>query len=161
MDDQGEEADRVEINSERIQPYTNESIHTFVRNFIDLSRRCNLNQQYTEEILTFIKSIVPSPNISSIDVTQLFIELGIDEHIFKKRPVCPHCRVHVIRSNGPCAECETVDEAKPNSVYDIDVQITVFFSSLRRLSPLIEVYRNPLEASDSSLRSNTIPLSRL
>jgi hypothetical protein len=104
---------------------------------------------------------VPAPNISSIDVTQLFLEIGIDEHVFKKRAMCPHCRVHVISSNGPCVECETVDEAKQNFVYDTDVQITVFLSSPRRLSHLIEVSRNPFKASGSSIQGSEIPLSRL
>ncbi len=159
-DEQGEEADRVQINSERIHPYTNVSIHTFARNFIDLSRRSNLNKERTQEFLTFIKSVVPEPNRLPTNVTQLYQELGVNEQLFKKRAVCRQCQVHVITADRPCVECEKVDKRKQNFVYDVDVRM-VFLSTLRRLSPLIEDYRKSFEAPNSSLCNNDIPFSRL
>ena len=123
----------MQINSERIHPYTNVSIHTFARNFIDLSRRSNLNKEHTQEFLTFIKSIVPEPNILPTNVTQLYQELGVNEHLFKKRIVYRQCQVHVIIADGSWVECEKVDKRKQNFVYDIDVR--------RCFCQLSDVYR--------------------
>ena len=71
-----------------------------------------------------------------------------------------NCQVDIILSSSKCPRCENIDQTRQCFVYDIDIQ-TVLSSTLRRLSPIIEDYRNSNQTLDNRSVTSDIPFGRL
>jgi hypothetical protein len=150
----------LEINHENLHYYTDISTKEFCSKLLTLLRNSNTCKKHASHLLSFISSILPTPNNVPKKIEGLLKILEIENNIFKKYILCTNCNDYVSLNNKFCFKCSSNDAKTLAFIYDMNIEEYIRKVYIR-LKIEIEQYRNQLRSMNDENQTNDIGFNSL
>ncbi|CAF4860361.1 unnamed protein product, partial [Rotaria sp. Silwood1] len=151
----------VEINQENLlHYYTNISTKEFCSKLLTLLRNSNTCKSHANHLLSFISSILPTPNNVPKTMKNLLNQLEIENNNFKKYILCTSCNDYVSLEKKICFKCSSNDSKTFAFIYDMNIEEYIRNIYIR-LKIEIDQYRNQLRLMNDKDKTNDIGFNNL
>jgi hypothetical protein len=140
--------------------YTNISTEEFCSKLLTLLRNSNTCKSHTNRLLSFMGSILPTPNNVPKNIEDLLEKLEIKNNTFKKYMLCTNCNDHISFTKQFCSKCSSNDTKSFAIVYDMNVEDYIK-KIYTRLKIEIDEYRNQLRTMNDKDKTNDIGFNNL
>lgn len=148
-----DEVEKVSIDSleNELHPFTHMSIKETMSEFLQILRRSQISKKESENLLSFIRSILPFPNQMPKNRNTLLERIGVTDY-FSKRTICILCEKEFSNDQHLC--WKSIKTEKKNIAYIFDTDIHGLLSNVvLRLSSEIEEYKRLILNSNSNSKS--------
>ncbi|CAF1314464.1 unnamed protein product [Adineta ricciae] len=144
------------INTEDVlHSYTHISTKEFSSKLLTLLRSSNTCKSQANRFLSFISSILPSPNNAPKTMDDLLQQLDIENNIFKKCMLCTSCNEYISLRKMFCSKCLSTDARNFAFVYDMNIEEYIKKVYVR-FRVEIDEYRNQLFLRQDMEKTNDI-----
>jgi len=131
-----------EDDNERLHPYTNMTTSHACKQLLYLFRCSQINKFQTRRFLTFIESILPTPNCFPNTMKEILTKLNV-ETCFDKRVICSLCGTTLDSKKQKCLLCPGFE--KKHMIFIYDTHFTRILTSITtRLSKDILNYKEKI-----------------
>ena len=146
-------------DDDEVHDHTSISTKSYCLELVNVFRDANICKSHAERFISLIRSILPIPNRFPSTIAELLTLLNIED-LFIRRSVCLGCGMDLGYNEKKCSKCGTFDEKQKADIYDVDLK-KIFTSLLKRLSSIIEQYKEKIHQGVDTERTNDIPFGRL
>ncbi|CAF1241007.1 unnamed protein product [Rotaria sordida] len=151
----------LEIIHENLLHYhTDISTKEFCSKLLTLLRNSNTCKLHANRLLSFISSILPTPNNVPNSMEDLLNQLEIENNIFKKYLLCTTCNAYVSLKKKFCFKCSSNDSKTFAFIYDMNIEEYIRNIYIR-LKIEIDQYRNQLRLMNDKNKTNDIGFNNL
>ena len=118
-EDTFEENSNIVIHKILLHKYTNVSLQDASIDFLQLIRRFQISKTNANELLSFIKRLLPCPNTASSKMNHLLNHLNMFNYFTRK--ICILCRKGLQRYQTKCDDCLMADDKHVAHIPDTDI----------------------------------------
>ncbi|CAF4598965.1 unnamed protein product, partial [Rotaria magnacalcarata] len=136
--------------------YTNVSTKYYCTDLLNYLRAADISKSHSTHLTTLIKSILPTPNHLPATMDDLLLFMNID-NLFSRRSICLICKGDLEYKQRKCLNCKCCDEKSIADIYDINLK-DVFTKLVKRLTPIIEEYKQKIYNNIDEQETKDIPL---
>ncbi|CAF1345935.1 unnamed protein product [Adineta ricciae] len=140
--------------------YTHISTTEFCSRLLTLLRNSNTCKSQANRFLSFIRTILPSPNNVPTKMEDLLQQLDIENNILKKCLLCTNCNEYTSRPKMFCSKCSSTDAKNFAFVYDMNIEEYIKQVYVR-FRVEIDEYRNQLYLHQDVERTNDIGFNHM
>ncbi|CAF4046241.1 unnamed protein product, partial [Rotaria magnacalcarata] len=150
--------DSSDAESEEVclHEYTNVSTKYYCTDLLNYLRAADISKSHSTHLTTLIKSILPTPNHLPATMDDLLLFMNID-NLFSRRSICLICKGDLEYKQRKCLNCKCCDEKSIADIYDINLK-DVFTKLVKRLTPIIEEYKQKIYNNIDEQETKDIPL---
>ena len=143
---------------QHLHDYTPITREAFCFELMKFLRDANVCKSHSNRLICLIQSILPIPNCFPSTMNDLLSLIGFSD-LFVKRSVCLQCKTNLNYNQRNCSRCSQSDETNIALIYDVKLS-QVLSTTLKRLSMLIQAYKNQINGSDDK-GTRDIPFGNL
>ncbi|CAF2088964.1 unnamed protein product [Rotaria magnacalcarata] len=137
--DENEDNESIDQMESELHPFTHVSTKDTMFEFLRLIRGSQISKKESENLLSFIKSLLPFPNQMPNNMNKLLIGLGTINY-FNKKTICILCEKEFQYNQRSCNECIKKEKKYIAHIFDTNVQALISNIVSRHWSD-IENYR--------------------
>lgn len=154
-----EDSNEAPTEDSRIHEFTDVKTATYCTDLLNLLRDAGISKSHSKRLIALIKLILPIPNNLPSTMDDLLSFMNIDD-LFFKQSVCLICKQYLEYKQNECFTCKHLDDKKIADVYNVNVK-HVLKKLLKRLSPIIEQYKENINDDIDTEETKDIPFGKL
>ena len=135
-----EDSQSKENHPIKLHQYTNVLLDVVCVKFVQLIRQSQISKTSVNQLLSFVKSLLPFPNSFPTNMNNLLTHLNVVDY-FQKRTICILCGKNLQDNQPKCNTCLTAQSKHVAYILDTDIS-SLLTTIVSRLANEIQEYKH-------------------